>query len=190
MPILVSSNVLLYVTRGDIEISSNVETGMIRIGYGNVDIFDKKRSKSIWKNRGKIIFKGKAHLGHGTRISCELNSQLIFGDNFNISAETSIVCSKKIEFDDNCLLSWGCLIIDTDYHKIYDDQDHIINEPRPIKIGKKVWIGSRSTILKGTLIPENTIIGSNSLVAKQITKSGVYVGNPVKLVKENIRWEL
>ena len=81
------------------------------------------------------------------------------------------------------------LVLDTDYHKIYHG-GRIINSPKEIIIGSKCWIGCRTTILKGLVIPDNTIVGAASLVSKELTNgNGIYAGNPATLVKEGTSWE-
>lgn len=50
-------------------------------------------------------------------------------------------------------------------------------------IGNNVSIGSNATILPVSIC-ENVVIGAGSVVTKDITKSGFYVGNPAKFLKE------
>ena len=49
-------------------------------------------------------------------------------------------------------------------------------------IGNKVSIGTNATILPVT-ITDNVVIGAGSVVTKDITESGIYVGNPAKLIR-------
>ena len=49
-------------------------------------------------------------------------------------------------------------------------------------IGKNVSIGSNATILP-IEICDNVVIGAGSVVTKNITQAGVYVGNPAKKIK-------
>jgi len=72
---------------------------------------------------------------------------LTIGKNFLLTARSEIARFKEITFGDNCLLSWNILFMDTDAHPVYNQTDHIINEDKAIKIGNKVWIGCRCTIL-------------------------------------------
>lgn len=58
----------------------------------------------------------------------------------------------------------------------------VLGSSGKIKIGNNVFIGSKSTILKGTTIGDNVIIGANSLVNKNLKSNGVYAGNPVKFI--------
>jgi len=188
-PFRLSNKVYLRKVKGKIVLECDVLPGMIRIGYKNVDIFDEKTSRSIWDVSGIVVFKGKSVIGHGSKISVGPKGKLVFGENFNVSAESSIVAFSEIEFGKNCMLSWDILVMDTDFHGIKDSEGRILNAPKKICIGDKVWIGCRCLILKGSAIPSNSIIGANSVISKILDKeNAIYAGNPVKLIKENVSW--
>jgi NDP-sugar pyrophosphorylase family protein len=190
LPILLSNKVYLKVTAGQIKIDCPITTGLIHFGYGDVGIFDNKKSRSIWEVSGTVIFKGKCRIGHGSKILVGSSGTVIFGENFEITAETSIVSFSEIKFGNNCLLSWDILVMDTDFHTIKDEFGTIFNEPRPIIIGDKVWIGCRCLVLKGAIVPNNCVIGADSIVNKNLEKDNcLYVGSPCKMIKENISWE-
>ncbi len=162
---------------------------MIEIGFGRVGIFDEKISRTIWEVAGQVIFHGSADIGHGSKISVGSSGTLIIGDNFRISAETAIVAFTKIEFGQNCLLSWDTLIMDTDFHKIKNKEGDIINSPKPIIVGDHVWVGCRNLILKGSKIPNNSIIAANSILSKTLLKENcLYGGAPIKCLKEDVSW--
>ncbi len=189
-PFLLSNQVYLRETRGKIKLECDVSIGIIRIGFGKIGIFDDKRSRAIWEVSGLVIFKGNADIGHGSKISVGETGILVFGNNFKITAETSIVSFKEVVFGDNCLLSWNILVMDTDFHSIKDTSGKVINEPTPILFGNNIWIGCQCLILKGSIIPNNCVIGANSLINKELkTKNALYVGNPLQLVKRDITWE-
>lgn len=190
LPILVSNKLYLRVCLGEIKIDAPLHLGMIQIGFGNVGLFDNKKSRSIWDVSGRVIFKGDCHIGHGSKISVGLNGNLIIGENLLVTAESTIVSFHEVEIGDNCLLSWDILIMDTDYHEIKDEQDKIINADSPVVIGNKVWIGCRTLVLKGAVIPNGSVIGANSVVTQKLeTEHALYVGNPCKKTKENISWK-
>ena len=52
-----------------------------------------------------------------------------------------------------------------------------------IIIGNDVWIGQGSTVIGGVKIGSGAIIGSNSMVAKDIPPYSIAVGNPARVVK-------
>ncbi|SDG37019.1 transferase hexapeptide (six repeat-containing protein) [Dyadobacter soli] len=164
--------------------------GLIQIGYGKIGIFDEKRSRTIWEVSGTVVFNGTCNIGHGSKISVASTGSLSFGEDFFITAETSIVAQLNIEFGKNCLISWDTLIMDSDLHKIKNEHGLEINAPQPVLIGDDVWIGCRCLVLKGAKIPNNSIIGASSLVSKALEKeNALYAGSPCKLIKENVSWE-
>ena len=55
--------------------------------------------------------------------------------------------------------------------------------PKPIHIGKNVWIGSNSTILPGVTIGDNAVIGAGSVVTKDIPENMIAVGCPAKVIR-------
>ena len=137
-------------TDGKIIIHGHVRPRLIQIGFEGVGIFDAKYSRSIWQVSGNVIFRGSADIGHGSKISIGKDCTLTLGDNFCITAESSIVCQKEIKFGDDVLISWENLFLDTDFHDVLQD-GQVINQPEPIIIGNHVWIGCRCTVLKGTI---------------------------------------
>lgn len=54
---------------------------------------------------------------------------------------------------------------------------------KEIHIGKNVWIGARANILPGVTIGDNAVIGTGSVVTKDIPAHAVAVGNPARVIK-------
>jgi len=190
LPIFLSRKVYLKHTEGKIILDFTPRIGQIQIGFGNLGIFDDIKSRTILNILGTIIFKGKAEIGHGSKISVGTNGVLILGDNFKISAESTIVADHRIEFGKNCLLSWDNLIMDTDFHPIKDMNGKLLNANKPIIFGDNIWIGCRCSIFKGSVVPDNCVIGSNSRISRPLLISNsLYGGSPIQCIKENIIWE-
>lgn len=189
LPILLSRKVYLREMKGKITIEGPIETGLIKIGYGKVGIFDNRRSRSIWEVSGEVVFKGKANIGHGSKISVGKEGKLVLGSRFVVTAESSIVAHHSVEIGDDCLFSWDILLMDTDFHEMKNETGAVMNAPKPVKIGNKVWIGCRVLILKGTEIPDGCVIGANSSVSKKLEmENSLYVGQPCRLSKSGISW--
>lgn len=187
LPIIVSHRVWLKKISGKITLS-NHKTGSVLIGFGDIGIFDQKKSRTIWEVSGHVIFNGKANIGHGSKIS--VSGNLSIGKDFRISAESAIIASKSIYIGNNVLISWDSLIMDTDFHKIYDSNGKQTNPSLPIYIGNNVWIGCRTFIPKGIKISEGTIISATSTVTKSLnTKNSIIGGNPTQILKSDVTWE-
>lgn len=193
LPILVSSRVFMQNMNGKVIIDSHIKPGMIKIGFGKTGLFDYKKDRCIWSNEGTIVFKGKAYIGPGSKICTDRPSgEIIFGENFTITANSKIWSRKRIEFGNNNLVSWENMFMDTDSHNIYDDYGKYLNADKSIKIGNDVWIGCRCTVLKGTKIGNNTVVASNSVLVGDYAKhnNSIIGGNPIRLLKDNIYWEI
>jgi len=188
-PFFVSKNVNLLNLSGEIEINSKIKIGMIRIGYGDAGIFDRKYSRTIMEIKGNLIFNGNAFIGHGSRISVGEKGILTFGENFRISAETSIIANKCITIGNNCLLSWQIDIYDTDFHEIINENGIRLNDDKPITVGDNVWISCKCLILKGSVIPSNVVISANSTVSKKLEGNNlIFGGEPLRVIKEKVTW--
>lgn len=125
----------------------------------------------------------------------------IKGDNCSISIGKStdfqgvriinVGNNNDISIGENCLFSDHIEIWASDTHSIYDiKSNQKINNEKPIKIENNVWIGSRVIILKGVTIGTNSVIGMGSIVTKDIEKNIVAAGNPVKIIKRDVKWSL
>lgn len=118
------------------------------------------------------------------------------GNGVFIGKNSIIGCANSIEIGNNVLISFDCVIQDsdthsTDYLQRRNDTSDWLNgtknwsgiPSRPIKIGNDAWIGARSIILKGITIGEGAIIGAGSVVTKDVAPFTVVAGNPAKFIK-------
>ncbi len=188
-PIHIHYRVKLYDMDGSIVLTSKPRFGMISIGFPFISALSEKISK--WHVTGKVVLGENVYIGTGSVIDVSKEGELYIGNNFCCGGHTTIICSKKIEFGDGCGVSWDTLFLDTDYHKIYSlETETIINQPKEIILGNKVWIGCKCTFLKGAKIGNECIVGANSFVHKEIEGDNQIVGgNPARILKEKIRWE-
>jgi serine acetyltransferase len=54
------------------------------------------------------------------------------------------------------------------------------------RIGKHCFIGARSIILPGITIGDHSIVGSGAVVTADVPPNCIVVGNPAKVIKQNI----
>ena len=109
----------------------------------------------------------------------EIGKNVDIGENSRISSH-SFVC-EKVKIGKNCFIGHGVMFTNdkfSDGNISFKPDDWL-----ETIIGNNVLIGSNSTILP-IQICENVIIGSGSVVTKNITKPGTYAGNPAKFLKE------
>lgn len=191
IPIIVSRKVKIRLLKGAVNFNCRIETGLVKIGFDTLGTIDYKHNRAIWENDGTITFNGPVRIGASTKLVLLKGSSVIFGSKVSITGSSNIIAEKECSIGDCCLISWDCQIMDTDFHKIYNDSGKRINNPKSIIIGNNVWIGSKVLILKGAEIPNNCIIAANSTVVKRYTEeNAIYGGQPATLLKRNIKWTI
>ena len=138
------------------------------IGKLNLKIFGDNNyiliDENVSVSSGLFILIGKNHPNFGKVCNSKLE----------IHKDTSIESLEYITYNSNtfcvieeqCMLSYGILIYNTDGHPIFDkDTGELLNKPRGITIGKHSWIGMKATILKNSIVPCNSIIACNAVYA-------------------------
>lgn len=143
---------------------------------------------SISEN-GKFLIKNDFEVGQNIQIIISANGSLIFGgkdksSGSGITSDTKILVAEHIEIGEDSIIAWDCSITDSDWHDIEG-----IIKTKPVYIGKHVWLGHGVSVLKGTEIADNTIIGAKSLVSRAYTQPAILLaGSPAKIIKENVTW--
>lgn len=89
-----------------------------------------------------------------------------------------------IEIGDDVQIARGVTILTHgyDWSVIKGYYGEICGSAGKTKIGNNVFIGMQATILKGVTVGDNVIIGTNSLVNKDIPDNVVVAGNPAKVI--------
>jgi virginiamycin A acetyltransferase len=112
---------------------------------------------------------------------------IIIGENSYINAGTVIYSGNGIKIGTGVLIAANCTLAPVNHE--YRSKEKTILEQRfmPSKGGiiieDDVWIGANTVICDGAIIRQGAVIGANSVVLGELISYGVYVGNPLRLVK-------
>ncbi|MEY4455854.1 MAG: hypothetical protein RLY15_118 [Bacteroidota bacterium] len=159
----------------------------LQVGLEEVS-FMLSSDKTFLNIRGELVVQGNAYIGKGSRVDVGVHGKLVLNRVF-INANCLFVISNGLEIGDNTVISWNCQFIDDDFHKI--NYDGKVESSKIIRIGNHVWIGANSVILKGVSIADGCVIAANSIVTKSVTEQNVLIaGNPAKIIKSEIQWEI
>jgi acetyltransferase-like isoleucine patch superfamily enzyme len=138
-------------------------------------------SPQSFDNTNIIFYRG----AHGY---CKIGSNL-----FVVGADICLSNSCKCLIGNDCLFSKEIMIYSSDLHSVIDiNTKQIINKPtNALTIGNHCWIGRHVAITKNAVIPDNSIIGIGSVVSQKFIKENtVIAGNPAKVVKINVNWNI
>jgi acetyltransferase-like isoleucine patch superfamily enzyme len=169
--------------KGKINIESeNIKTGMIQLGEYMVSLYPK--TGIIWENNGgQVIFKGKCIIGDLSALSIGEKAICEFGNNFRATSGLKLTSYFHIKFNENVLIAWEVIIMDTSFHRLKDLDGKFKNKGYgSITIGKNNWITTRSMILSGTITPDYCTVGAGSILNKDYSDFPTHVllaGNPV-----------
>lgn len=161
-------------------------SGSYLLGGGDNILVGQPTYWSIGKS-GKLIFNGSANLSRGTQLICD--GEMEIGDKFSCNANCILNSAKKIVIKDGCLLGWNCTIIDGDGHSIVYNKKEC-NSNKDIILGEKVWIAANSTVLKGSVISDHSIVASHAIVSKKFARNHIIIGEYNKILKKDVDWNI
>ena len=101
------------------------------------------------------------------------------GEKSRIQSHT-FVC-ELVSIGESCFIGHGVMFINDLFENGGPARDSALW--RETKIGNDVSIGSNATILPVSIC-DGVVIGAGSVVTKDITKKGIYAGNPARLIRE------
>lgn len=140
------------------------------------------------KNRTKIVVNnGFINVDHHTKLSLDriwvrFGGKMTIGKYTNINEGSEIRCDEAVVIGSYNQISYGVRIWDTNTHCILNKEErrHITEDkfpyfgyenskPKtsPVNIGNDCWIGEKASILKGTQLGDEVIVGYNSLLSGQ-----------------------
>lgn len=162
---------------------------MIIIGK---DSFLNNTKIRIRGNNNTIEIGKRCHIGkecsfwvEGNNITIKLGNENTFTRMVHFCAQENY---QEIIVGNDCMFSNTIIVRTSDSHPIFSENGERLNNPRSVVIGNHVWIAPGSKIFKGSIIHDGSVIGSNSLVTKEIPPKSLAVGQPAKVIKNNIVW--
>jgi acetyltransferase-like isoleucine patch superfamily enzyme len=161
--------------------------GTVRIG---VDYsYNQKTVLDINKN-GKLILGKCASINSGSKVVIGENACLTIGSNSYVNEHSRIQCRSSVTIGEDCAISWGVNILDTDEHYLLIEKKESKKENcSPVVIGNHVWIGCNSIVLKGVTLGEDCVVAAGSVVTKSFPPKTLLGGNPAKIIRDNISWK-
>ncbi len=192
MPFWVYGRPRFYSLSGRMKITGRVKSGQIQFNKARPGAPSLMSCQSELYNLGQIVFEGtNITIGCGVKIFVERKALLALGGNLKIQDMVNIGCIRYIKIGYQSWITHRCQVMDSNYHFIANFNNHTIpDRTHPIVIGKGCWIGNSTTVTGGTILPEFTIVSSNSLVNKHSNSTpsnSVIGGIPAKLIGSGFR---
>jgi maltose O-acetyltransferase len=136
-------------------------------------------------DRGGTVRIGKHFVVRGRVARCEISAnkkaEIRIGNRVFLNQGAIISARQSIEIGDDTLIGDFSAIYDSNWHCL--DPDHP-DMPRPVVIGKNVWLGNGVLVLPGSEIGDHTVVAARSVVRGSLPPRVLAAGNPAKVIKQ------
>lgn len=156
----------------------------------SISITDGSTSEDIVIGK-RVWMWGRLNSQHGGKIIIGDYTQIGVGDVFNavdnITIGSYVTFAPNVSIDDNNNHPVSPTF--RKYMRIMGDEDSCkwkYADHAPVVIGDNCWIGRNSSIMKGVVIGENSVVAACSVVTKSVPPNSMVAGNPAKIVKTNV----
>ncbi|HEY4096200.1 MAG TPA: acyltransferase [Baekduia sp.] len=145
--------------------------------------------------KGAVLRLGRwSWLGDGCKIrvhegECSIGAKTVMGQECTISAFQHVSVGRE------CIVADRVMLIDFDHGVVEVDRpirDQGIYK-RDVRVGHNVWVGYGACFLRGATVGDNCVIGTNTVVTKDIPADAVVAGAPARVLRmrdapQTLRW--
>ena len=142
--------------------------------------------------RGRVFVENHGRIEIGERVRIEARTipvelvawrggKLSVGEGTYLNYGVSLSAHREVRIGKNCLIGNYSVVMDSDYHDLADRTRP--GEAAPVVIEDDVWLGLRTTVLKGVTIGRGSIVGAGSVVTQDIPPRSLAFGVPAKVVR-------
>lgn len=174
LPIFVFGKLKIY-NLGKIIIDCPVVfPGMIELGR-NRDRFKASAGSAMIDNSGILIFKGAVRFSVDYGIYTMKSGTVEIDECTFLGHAVKLYCYHKISIGKCCRIGLETQLFDSGFHFMKNvETGEIRNIMGEVVMGDYCWIGNRTTLARGTVLPDHSIVASNSLVNKNFANLANY----------------
>jgi acetyltransferase-like isoleucine patch superfamily enzyme len=134
-------------------------------------------------------------IGHDSKIrvhegEASIGAKTVMGQECTISAYQHVSIGRE------CIIADRVMLIDFDHGVVEVERPIRLQGiyKRDVKVANNVWIGYGACILRGVTVGDNSIVGTNAVVTKDVPANAVVGGVPAKVIRmrdapKDLRWE-
>lgn len=138
----------------------------------------------VSNDQARLVLGKWVHIGNGNKIRAH-NGVLRLGDKVVLGSDIVINAHLDIEIGASTLISDWVYICDFDHamremDRPIKDQGLLMS---PVRIGPGCWIGTKATVLRGTVIGEGSVLAAHTVARGEIPAGAIVGGVPGRILK-------
>lgn len=142
----------------------------------------------------KVVLGRWSWLGDGCKVRAhegvvEIGAKSVLGQECTISAYQHVSIGRE------CIIADRVMMIDFDHGMVEVERPIRLQGiyKRDVRVGHNVWIGYGACILRGVTVGDNSVIGTNAVVTKDLPDNAVAAGVPARVIRmreapREMRW--
>ena len=134
-------------------------------------------------------------IGHGSKIRAH-EGEVVIGAKTVMGQECTISAFQHVSVGRECIVADRVMLIDFDHGVVEVERPIRLQGiyKRDVRVGSNCWIGYGACILRGVSVGDNAVIGTNSVVTKDLPANAVAGGTPARVLRmreapERLRWQ-
>lgn len=160
----------------------NLIIGANKIGDSKTETYIKLGRNAIWECTNG------ASLCYGSTVEVHDNAHLKSGY-FFINVGSVIISAKKITLGEDVWIGRDCVIYDSDFHRMLNEDGSIRNIPKSVEINDHVWLTNHVMVQKGVIIAPNVVISPYTVIRKNVTSGELITNGTGQIcVTDGIKW--
>ena len=144
--------------------------------------------------KGRVDFGRFVWIGDKTKVRCH-EGRVEIGDKTVIGQECTISAYQHVRIGRQCVIADRAMFIDFDHGVVEVERPIRLQGiyKRDVIVGSNVWNGYGACVLRGVSVGDNSIVGTNSVVTKDVPANAVVAGIPARIIRmrdapEKLRW--
>ncbi len=143
---------------------------------------------------GEVRFGRFVWIGDRSKIRCH-EGVVEIGEKTVMGQECTISAYQRVRIGQQCVIADRAMFIDFDHGVVEVERPIRVQGiyKRDVEVGSNVWIGYGACILRGVRVGDNSIVGTNTVVTKDVPANAVVAGVPARIVRmrdapAELRW--
>jgi acetyltransferase-like isoleucine patch superfamily enzyme len=133
-------------------------------------------------------------IGHGSKIRIH-EGEASIGAKTVMGQECTISAFQHVSIGRECIVADRVMLIDFDHGVVEVERPIRLQGiyKRDVSVGHNCWIGYGACILRGVTVGDNSIVGTNTVVTKDVAPNSVVAGAPARVLRkrpapDRLRW--